>query len=148
MDSSVRNYPYWLRYPRIRWIDFSSVSIVSVLLYTHTHSTRYSTTPVLPLFFCFFYARTNWTLSAGVAIRANPSLFTLIVSLFFRAVLFKFPTASGNILPFSTTSNLTRYRCRFLDIPIPSVSFPSRIFSSVIVAIARVTNERNRQEKS
>lgn len=91
----------------------------------HTHSTRYSITPVLPLFFCFFYARTNWTLSAGVAIRANPSLFALIVSLFFRAVLFKFPTASGSILPLSATSNLTRYRCRYLD-PIPSVSFPSR----------------------
>lgn len=128
-----------------RWASFRSSCTHT---HTHTHSTRYSTTPVLPLFFCFFYARTNWTLSAGVAIRANPSLFTLIVSLFFRAVLFKFPTASGNILPLSTTSNLTRYRCRFLDIPIPSVSFPSRIFSSVIVAIARVTNERNRQEKS
>lgn len=71
MDSSIRNYPYWLRYPRIRWIDFSSVSIVSVLHSpVHIHSTRYSTTPVLSLFFCFLYGRTNWTLSAGVAIRA------------------------------------------------------------------------------
>lgn len=41
MDSSIRNYPYWLRYPRIRWIDFSSVSIVSVLhspVHIHTHT--------------------------------------------------------------------------------------------------------------
>lgn len=71
MDSSIRNYPYWLRYPRIRWIDFSSVSIVSVLHSpVHIHSTRCSTTPVLSLFFCFLYGRTNWTPSAGVAIRA------------------------------------------------------------------------------
>lgn len=56
VDSSVRNYPYWLWYPRIRWIDFSSVSIVLHSSSTHTLDSIFDYTGSSPFLLLFLRA--------------------------------------------------------------------------------------------
>lgn len=86
MDSSVRNYPYWLRYPRIRWIDFSSVSIVSVLhspVHTHIHTldSIFDYTDSFPFLLLFVRAYKLDSVCRRCHSRYPPSLSLVVCSL-------------------------------------------------------------------